>query len=433
MKLTAFHRQWKKWKQSLKRWLSPAYNRYIDLLLARKAEYVPYLPGEKVRIVFLYQMPSFWPSWDTVLEALRENPGADVRLVLFDRRVRETEQTKGAEAFLCGTGAAYINYNDFDLKAFNPHIIVYQTPYDRQNRPSYLHAPWMRNRGYRVAYIPYGVESTKLAKEEHDQFENPVVRSAWRVYTFSEPMRKDYLRSLRPDVVKALGDPKLDRLYNAPEAFRDAALLSLAQGKKIVLWKMHFPFTIKYEGKETLVTPDLGEYVVFSEMMGQFSDLFFVVMPHPKFLEMSRKILRTEVEKAAVQIIQNVENSQNACLSLDHDYRPALLSADCFISDRSSIMILAGVTGKPVFYMSAKDFSTPFNQAVEKIALSYDQGNTAQEMIRFIERFRKGDDPKRAERLAAVKEGLPFLDGHSGKRVALDLIEGVKSEKRKDG
>ena len=422
-------RQWKKLKHAIKELLRPFYTRHINQVLARQVTYTPYLPDEKIRIIFLFQIPSFWPSWDTVLEALRKNPEVDIRVILFDNPVREIEQIKGAEAFLRQIDVEYVNYNDFDLKAFQPHIIVYQTPYDRQHRPRYLHAHWMRNRGYRVVYIPYGIEITKTARSVQEHFQNTVVKSAWRVYTFSDAMREDYLSYLAPGVVRVLGHPKFDKLYKGASSICNNELISRANGRRIVLWKIHFPFSIFDGGKEVLVTPDINEYAAFSEMLDQFSDLFFFVMPHPKFMEMSKKSLRPDIENAAERILSNVMSSDNAYLFEDHDYRPALACADCFIMDRSAVMIEAGVTGKPIFYMSSKELFEPLSYAVEAIVLSYYQGNKADHIFRFIEMFRKGLDPKRAERLEMVRKGIPFLDGNSGNRIALDMIEGVKGEK----
>ena len=390
--------------------------------------YIPYQPGEKIRIVFLYQMPSFWPSWDTLLDALYKHSEAEICVVLFDINFQETSQTVGAREFLQQLGVTFIDLDEFNFNVFNPHIVVYQTPYDGWHRPPYLHAHVMKKRGFRVAYITYGIEITKTPKSEGDQFRNGVVSNAWRIYTFSSKMKKDYMRYFPPHIVKALGHPKFDKLYDVRSIKRCEDAISLAGNRKIILWKMHFPYEQNKNGKPFLVTPDLHEYLKFAEKIEQFTDLFFIVMMHPKFLFESRRATIPGIEEASYELVRKVKLANNVYFFEEQDYRPAIIVADGFIIDRSAIMIEAGVLEKPILYMSSKDEYEPPNQAVESIVLSYYQGTTLNDIERFIEMFCKGQDPKKTERLTAIKEGIPFFDGNSGKRIAQDLIDGVKNE-----
>lgn len=390
--------------------------------------YTPYLPNEKVRIVFLFQMPSFWPSWDTLYAELINMPDVDVRMVLFDVVINENAQTRGAEEFLQKKNIEYVDFANFNLTEYNPHIVVYQTPYDDLHRPKYLNASIIKSMGFRIVYVTYGIEISRTNEAETDHFKRSVVKNSWRVYTFSEKMRKDYMRFITPDVVKSLGHPKFDRLFGASSTGVDESLMALAGGRKIVLWKMHFPMVRTRDDEEYLVTPDLHEYFEFSKQIGQFKDIFFIVMLHPKFIEQSHRHLSIKYKKSAVGIVSNVEKAGNAFLFQEHDYRPALFAADCFIVDRSAIMIEMGVFNKPVLYMSAKQFCEPLTHAVTDIVFSYCQGTTVEEMVDFVKMFLQGSDPKRTERLEAVKANIPFFDGKSGMRIAQDMIDGVKKE-----
>jgi CDP-glycerol glycerophosphotransferase (TagB/SpsB family) len=282
----------------------------------------------------------------------------------------------------------------------------------------YLYASTLRGKGYRIAYITYGIEIVKTKAAEMDHFQRQVVQNAWKVYTFSPTMRQDYLRYVSPSVVKALGHPKFDRLYDQSIP-KDRALLSAADGRKIVLLKLHWP---KTEG-DIAYSPDLSVYVDLLNHLPVFDDLFFAVMPHPNFFYNVKKH-HPDKARLTEEIRAMVEDAPNAALCMDSDYRPALVCADYVITDRSAVMVEAGVLGVPVMYMTGKDWE-PLNDAVAPIVLSYYQGQTCEDMLRFLEMCRKGHDPKRAERHAAVAEWIPFFDGKAGERIAKDMVEGV--------
>lgn len=384
--------------------------------------YVPYSFGEKVRLVFLFEMPSMYPSWDTVLEHLKTTKNTDIKVVLYDQIHAEPVQIAGAEAMLKELAIDYVRFDEFDMDEYNPHIVVYQTPYDEYHHPPYLSAPILRGKGYRIVYITYGIEITKTAQSEIDQFERQVVQNGWRVYTFSPVMRKDYLRHISPKVCKALGHPKFDRLFDKT-IIRNSELIEEAGNKKIVLLKLHWPKT----GNGKTYSPSLDVYTDFLSYLPAFDDLFFAVMPHPNFFYNVEKHHPAMIGLTE-QIRNMAENTPNAMLCTDADYRPTLICADYVITDRSAVMVEAGVLDVPVLYMTGKDWE-PLNDAVAPVVLSYYQGQSCEDILRFIEMCRKGHDPKRTERRAAVAEYIPLFDGKSGERIAEDMIKGVMEGK----
>lgn len=420
-------------EQSTKNQLQPIITK-LDELTVRLNEtsndnYVPYVHGERIRIVFIYQMASFWPSWDTLIESLLSNNDVDVRIVLFDVKMREESQIKGAEDFLRQVGVKYINFADFNFPEFNPLIVVYQTPYDHLHRPGYLYALNLKRKGHRIAYVTYGIEISSTPEAETGHFKLSLVQNAWRIYTFSETMRKDYMRFISPSVVKSFGHPKFDRLHDVDSVVIDDRVLEKANGRKIILWKMHFPMVREIDGKFAQVTPDISEYSQFSKKICTFPDVFFLVMLHPKFMEQAlRQTHIPKIGEMAYNILLNINEAENAMLFDEPDYRPALVCSDAFILDRSALMVEAGVLSKPILYMSSKHRFEPLSNAVEAICLSYYQGTVVQEIIDFVEMIRKGHDPKMTERENAIRDNIPFFDGKSGSRIAQDLIDGVKTE-----
>jgi len=276
----------------------------------------------------------------------------------------------------------------------------------------------MRRKGRRIVYIPYGIEIVKTPQANIDHFKRQVVQNAWRVYTFSPQMREEYFKYISPNVIKSLGHPKFDKLSDR-SIEKNATILDQAAGKKIILLKLHW--TKIQDGKQ--FTPELSVYLEFLERLALF-DAFFVIMLHPNFLYNALRYGDTQQQNEARQIVAISESALNATVCTNMDYRSDLASADCVITDRSSIMVEAGILDIPVLYMTGASWETLSDQ-VEPIVMSYYQGKTSDDMVRFVKMCLNNQDPKRFERRAAVAEYLPLPDGKSGERIANDMVDGV--------
>lgn len=388
---------------------------------------VPYQYGEKIRVVFLYQVASFWPAWESLFVKLTKDSRFDVKLLFLDETVSEMSQMNTAQEFLEQKHIPYILYQDFDLEAFAPHIFVMQTPYDHWHRKECHHAPVYKSKGYRIVYIPYGIEITDTETSRRDHFEQAVELNAWRIYTFSEKMRQDYRTyCTNARSVKGLGLPRLDSLFELQKFQLDDSIKKRVAGRPIVLWKVHFPKIVWESGKRIFITPELDEYVKFAKSISKYKDLFFVFMPHPKFKDAD---INKEVRMHIFEIFNCLRNYENVWIDFSDDYRPSLANADCIIIDRSAVMVEAGVTQKPVLYMSNPKYYEPLTQAIEPLVRSYYQGNTCQDMIKFLEMYKRGEDNKKEQRMLAIKECLPTFDGHATDRIIEDIIYSLENEK----
>ena len=55
---------------------------------------------EKVRLIFVYQVGSFWPSWDSLYTACMTDDRFEVKLLWIDDSVGDKAQMEYAEDFL---------------------------------------------------------------------------------------------------------------------------------------------------------------------------------------------------------------------------------------------------------------------------------------------------------------------------------------------
>ena len=296
----------------------------------------------------MYQVASYWPTIESFYCACLADPDVDVQIFYIDDMSVEQAQVKDSGRFLEERGIPYSVYSESGLKAYKPHAALYQPPYDVAYRNPSALSLHLINMGVRIVYIPYGIEIADTEDARYNHFFTYVIKNSWRIYTFSEIMQKDYFRYCpNRHAVKALGAPKFDSAFqkNLPSS---EFILKKADGRKVILWKMHFPKLI-YEGMERRqVTPDLSEYITFAEYIEEYRDLFFVVMPHPMFFSQT---IDRGLSVYAQRLFEELETKDNVYFEKGADYRPALYGADGIITDRSALMVEAGLCGFTVVYM----------------------------------------------------------------------------------
>lgn len=417
---------WERYKRSEDKllYVYKLQNQISELLFQEKK--VPYIKGEKIRIVFLFQVASFWPSWESFYKACIEDDRFDVKFLFLDETVREKVQMKTAEHFLMRENINYINFCDFDIDAYNPHIIVVQTPYDAGHRiKAHWSSAW-KAKGYRVIYVPYGIEISDTETSHGMHFEQHVIENAWRVYTFSETMLKDYRKyCVNAGAVRALGLPKFDSLYHREKFKLDEDLVARIGGRKVCLWKVHFPKIFEEGGKDIFVTPDVNEYIKFAEYASNNKDVFFIFMPHPRFQE---PVKNKTLQELANRLVNTLEEIDNVYIDRKDDYRFSIVNADMIIIDRSAVMVEAAAVDVPVLYMVNEQFYEPVTKAIEPLMESYEQGTSCDDMISFVETCLDGKDTRKELRNKAFHECIPFFDGNSGERIKEDIYAGVLAE-----
>lgn len=393
--------------------------------MEQRQNLIPYYRDEKVRIVFLFQVASFWPSWESFYEACAADERMDVQFVFLDETATEDVQMQSAEAFLKEKNLDYVLFQDFDLEGFRPHIMVIQTPYDNWHRKPAHWSVRFSGEGIRLVYIPYGIEISDTEDSHYLHFNTSVIENCWRIYTFSDRMKKDYQKyAHNGSAVRALGLPKFDRLYDKKLPAADAEIERKRNGRKVVLWKLHFPKAIVENGRQVTVTPELPIYIEFARHIKEFSDFFFIFMPHPRFLS---KKMEAGLEEKVRKLFEIVEEQDNVYIDMRDDYREALIHADYIIIDRSAVMVEAGALDVPVLYMSNADYYEPVTEAIKPLIDSYYQGNSAGDMTAFLERCRSGWDPGREARRYAFKQCIPYFDGKCGERIKEDIIRDLEN------
>ena len=390
-----------------------------------KDPYIPQEPGERFRIAILYQVASFWPCIESFYGECVKDGEVDVRIFFIGAVSVEKAQVEGSDAFLAERGIPFSVYSEQEIRAFLPHVALYQTPYDVSFRNPDALAIHLKRMGIRIAYIPYGIEIADTEDARLNHFHTFVVKNAWRIYTFSERMQEDYRRYCPNRLaVRALGIPKFDALAHK-EQVDTGKIRKAAEGRRVVLWKMHFPKLIYEDGRQKQVTPYLKEYRKFVERIEQYEDSFFVVMPHPVFF--SETIDRRLAEEGR-QLLGDLAQKKNVLIDRSPDYRTALYSADAVIIDRSAVMVEAGFLDVPVLYMKNADYEEPLTQAVKTLVDAYEQGTTGEDICRFLEKLPEMGTELTGKIRAVSRVLAPYKMGECGKRILEDMKEGIAQD-----
>jgi glycosyltransferase involved in cell wall biosynthesis len=384
---------------------------------------MPLQQNESIRAVFLFQVAAFWPSLAELYRTMVEDENFTVTVICYDEEIDNSIKVDSAESFLQENHIPYQRYEDVDMLDLAPHIVFLQTPYDG-NRSTTYKSQYFRQNGIRVIYLSYGIEFPNSEQARLDHFARDMYQNLWRQYTFSPAMLPLYrCYSLNSKAVRALGVPRFDALYHALNCSLLPEVSKRAGGRKLMLWKVHFPKVVMEEGNLVMVTPELGEYVRFAHSLTNYPDIFFIFMPHPRFTEFDIRF--SQVTNELLRILSGLEN---VCIDRADDYKPSLLNADYIIVDRSAVMVEAGVKGLPVLYMTNADYTEPLTPALKPLIDSYYQGTTCEDMLAFVEMCLAGEDPGREARLATWRECIPFFDGQSSRRIADDIYESLLRE-----
>ncbi|MCB1463107.1 MAG: CDP-glycerol glycerophosphotransferase family protein [Nitratireductor sp.] len=381
-----------------------------------------YRIGEKIVIVFIFQSPSFWPSWESLWSAVSNDARYEAHMLVCDDEIKEKVQFTRAREFLTEKNIPFRGVHDIHLKDLHPHIVVLHTPYDGGHRPRFLHGDVLKAAGYRTVYITYGIEISDSDKARSDHFLGKAVQTLWRGFTFSPLMISEYNSRMltNNDAIRSLGHPKFDSFHASyPKPSLPESIASAAGDRPIILWKVHFPKRVF--GKQ--ITPEIEEYLKFIDWLKTQDNLFFVFMPHPKFFAELQQFSDVEVFKAALASCKNLVTYDG------DDYRSALQNVDFIITDRSAIMIEAALTEKPILYVQNDKYKEPLTPPVQRLVDTYYSADGCADMIGHIQDvFIKNDDYKRESRLQAIAEVLVMDDTPSGRRIADHLYQAMNEE-----
>ena len=361
-------------------------------------------PGDKpFRVLFLVGEPAKWKC-QTLFDTMRSDPLFEPIVCLTDWN----NQSAGSmsdddldalhtrfESDLDRRGMTHLRaYNlhprsGIDLETFAPDLVFYSEPWG----PRWMQTPGPVSRFALTFFIPYFVPSHgDLQVEGHQTlhrflFEYIALNDAW-----AELFRTSYrFHSHAPRFV-GLGHPALDVYASCnPETSGDGYVVyaphhSIPNPSHDYVYAFS---TFEWSGR------------VILDYARKHPEIRWVFKPHP--------LLRTHLVKTGTMTESEVADYYRAWESLgeacyDANYRTFFLKARLLVTDSCSFLTEFGATGKPILHLHRNDNGVVYLPPSKTLFDTYYRADDAKELEVWLDRLlAKGEDPRRDERLAAVR------------------------------
>lgn len=329
---------------------------------------------EKKLILFLPYNASMWDSLESVWEKLSKDKRNDVKVIPIPYYDKNADGSLGElhyELDRYPANVPVIDCQEYDFEKNRADEIYIHNPYDGGNTVTSVH-PYFYAKNLKtltdcLIYIPYFV----LADPEPDSLASlqgiehfcllPGVLHAHKVYVQSEKMREAYIRNLIRNIPEEklprsyweqkiinYGSPKLEKIQNVRGEKIEVPLewqqtiRQKEEKRKIILYNTSVANVIT-NPKEVL--EKIENVLAFFEH--QTENVVLLWRPHP----LLRQTFQTNAPELVAHFDTIVENYKVANWGIyddTSDLDRALVLADAYYGDASSLVQLFKETGKPI-------------------------------------------------------------------------------------
>lgn len=303
-------------------------------ILEDTLSYVRNMIAGKNKIVFMPYKYCMWDSMESVYDAAcRDTEDWDVKVLPLPYRYKDT----GAvcyEGEYFGDLTGFVCYEEYHLEIEKPDIIIIHNPYDQYNKVTEVFREYfsseLRKYTTRLVYIPYYIN--QFNSERINRMILPGVKNATDIFVQSEVVRQQYRYWNPGKNIYAVGSPKIDRIVRAAIKANNSC--------NTFFLNTHLAMILSEPEQFLKRTEELLLY------FKGHPELYLIWRPHP----MSLHTFETEESKKAFErLLLCCKDFDNILLDESEDFIDSLLKADAYIGDRSSLMVLFGMQGKPMY------------------------------------------------------------------------------------
>ena len=393
-------------------------NQNISLRLKMKQ-----LLNEKINIVFVCHRPAVWGSLKTVYEAMKQVSAFDVKIVTIPNKKQlpelglshEIYESEGAEDFWKGedviSGYDYEKEEWLDLKTLAPDYVFFQQPYniDRCKEQK----SWEVAKYAKICYVEYGYHTNhNLALEclPKDFIQNV---SLFFLQNKTEKQWYDeYFNEFDNNFTKMFitGFPRFDCL----EEYKN---IDSKCWKNEHLGRFRIIWTPRWTTNEHNCNFFNYKEKFIDYCMKNESSIDFIFRPHPQaFLNW---IAEGELNKEDVnKLNETFDTSKNMVIDKTKEYLTTFYSADCLVSDYSSVVPEFFLTGKPIIYCINDNAIYNIEGEITKGFYMVHNWN---ELEKTLSNLKDGIDPLKEIRENLIKTEFFMTEETAGKRIA-DII-----------
>ena len=300
------------------------------------------------QVVFMPYNASMWDTFDSIYREVEKEDNVEALVMPIPYWGIDENKLFTIcyyEKDLLPQGLNLIDYRDVELCELDADVIFIHNPYDQYNTltrvfPEFFSSN-LKKYTNRLVYIPYYLSDIKTSS---DQAYMPGVRNSWRTYVQSEEIKKQMLAAgNEKSKIRVVGSPKIDDIIrksvNKPEPPEEWS--NQLKGKTIFC----FITTIV----SVLNKPDLflDKVQWVRDYFAQKDNIAVIWRPHPH----TEKLLKGK-NLQRYQLLRNqFKLLKNGVLDEGMDNHFAFQLSDAYIGERSSMLTLYKVTGKPVYVM----------------------------------------------------------------------------------
>jgi hypothetical protein len=343
--------------------------------------------GRPTRIAFLCHMPALWSKLEPVYQAARGAADFDPVVIAAHR---DAELRRETARFLASKGIRVEGSADepsTGLETLKPDYVFHSVPYEHFY-PDHLQASAVR-RYARLCYVPYVgqlIYDSGVAETTHHTAYFQLLSLA---FLADEWERSRILKNgAWPDcksVIKVVGSPHAEMVALAANRMTTAT-----SSRPGVLWTPRW-----HTGEGNCHFFDHKDLLLEK---AEQAEITFTFRPHPLCLPhllKSGELTQGEHDR----YLDRIARCPHARLD-DGDYMQALRDHEVFVSDMSSLLGDAFLTGKPVIYTHRVDH---FNELGRFMAEGFYWVRTPAELSARLRALAAGDDPLKEKRGELLK------------------------------
>jgi len=364
-------------------------------------------PGSRrpTRVAFLCHMPALWSKLQPIYDATRDADDFEPVVVAAHRDKGVREETA---RFLLTEGITVMGgakEPSTALEDFRPDYVFHSVPYEHFY-PDHLQAPTVW-RYARLCYVPYVgqlIYGSGVAKTTHHASYFRILRLAFLADEWEKArLLENCSWTDCGKVVRVVGSPHAERVLAKTRTVEHKV-----SRRPKVLWtprwntsegNCHF-----FDHKDLLLE------------MSERGEIEFTFRPHPLCLP---NLLKTGELTQAEHDRYRDRIARCTYASLDEgDYLRALAEHEVFVSDMSSVLGDAFLTGKPVVYTHRVDH---FNELGRFMAEGFYWARTPAELTERLRKLAEGDDPLLEKRRSLLAEFGKISPAGATQRILADI------------
>jgi len=379
--------------------------------------------NDKIRVVFLFQEPSYWPSVKTLYDSLVQDERFQVYVVaipiLYPPALNKLELRDSTIQFLKDNNIEYIegvtaNGGAFDIYKLKPDYVFVQIHFDIQRQLEYKTN--VMRLYTKVCLVPHAfLLSASDNKELYHQ------NDYFRVFAPNEYHAKTLAKVLhRDDNIEITGYPRFD-LYK--DKIEDSPMwkISKKQNQKIkrIIWSPHW---WAYGHSKALADNVLGLWDYFYNMVKNNPDLELVIKPHPNLFNglVGSGYITNDTQR---KMFTDINSLPNASIYTGGNYIDLFKTADLIVNNSISFLVEWLPSEKPmIFFDTERKFE--LNEIANKILNVYYHANTVDSLNKTINELLDGQDSMLDERKSLIHE-LKLNSYDAAKNIKESLIKDV--------